>query len=199
VVGGFLMHIDFAKVDWGDFTSGANALFSLAASVTAAIASVFAKRLLCNNSDIRNHELQDRLSIQASQVLTWPVATVGSLGVDPYVQSYAFAGVSARIRNGSDQPIYGVKSQFFYEQVSVFNHQIGIVPPRSTIEELPPSELLSRLSANQLNFDIPLNSWDAEKYSIIESAKFALGIKFVDCNQIRWFRNPAGVLNHLAN
>jgi hypothetical protein len=145
---GFLMHIDFAKVDWGDFTSETNVLFSLAAFVAAAIASVFAKRLLCNNSDRRNHELQDRLSIQASRVSAWSVASVGSLGDDPDVQSYAFAGVTARIRNGSDQPIYGVESQFFYEQVSMFNHQIGIVPPQSTIEELLPSELLSRLSAN---------------------------------------------------
>ena len=120
------MHIELTQIQWGDFTSGLNALFSFAAFIAAVIASCFAKRLLDNDSDRRNHELEDRVSTQARQVSAWPVATVGSLGDDPDVQSYAFAGVSACIRNGSDQPVFGMEIEFFYEENSVHFHRIGI-------------------------------------------------------------------------
>ena len=182
-------------IHWGDFTSGLNALFSLAAFVSAAIAAKYAKGILENDSSRRQTEIFESKVAQARLISAWPTLVVDQLQGNPSFQNYAFAGVAAHIRNASHQPVYSISVEFFYNGKSVYKSFMNILPPETTEEELFPSDILNTLTEDQIDFETPMATWDAKKASRSAASKFSVEYGFIDVNQQKWFRRRTGELS----
>jgi hypothetical protein len=183
------------NIDWGDFTSALNAFFSLAAFVSAVIAALYARGMLLNDSARRQQEVCDLQSAQAGLISAWPTIVIDELLGEPEIHSFAFAGVAAHIKNASFQPVYAISVEFFYKNISVHKTYMNVLPPDTTQEELIPSQLLSELSEDGVDFETPMSTWDARKASKSVTSDISVEYEFTDTNQQKWSRKATGELS----